>query len=68
VWTNNKAFKSRRKSDPNCERCGDAGTMEHLLCECMHYSVYSQLIYQGETFKKYVLEINLPRLHPKRRA
>jgi hypothetical protein len=26
------------RPDPNCERCRDAETMEHLLCECMHYS------------------------------
>ena len=24
--------------DPNCERCGETETMEHLLYECDHYS------------------------------
>jgi hypothetical protein len=38
IWTNNKAFKSRRRPDPNCERCGRVETMEHLLCECEYYS------------------------------
>jgi hypothetical protein len=38
TWTNNKAFKSRRTLDPNCERCGRVETMEHLLCECEYYS------------------------------
>ncbi len=37
-WTNNKAFKSWMRLDPNCERCGRVGTMEHLLCECEYYS------------------------------
>jgi hypothetical protein len=36
-WMNNKAFKSRMRSDLFCERCGDVETTEHLLCECMHY-------------------------------
>ncbi len=35
---NNKAFKSRMRLDPNCERCGKVDTMEHLLCECEYYS------------------------------
>ncbi len=26
------------RPDPYCEWCGDIETMEHLLCECMHYS------------------------------
>jgi hypothetical protein len=37
-WTNNKAFKSRFRSDSSCERFGRAETMEHLLCECKHFS------------------------------
>jgi hypothetical protein len=39
--------------DPNCERCEDVETMEHLLCECMHYS---QLIWirLGEIIIKYL--------------
>ena len=38
VWTNNKAFKSQRIDNPDCERCGAVETMEHLLIECDHYS------------------------------
>jgi hypothetical protein len=38
IWTNNKAFKSRLRPNPQCERCGQVETMEHLLCECEHYS------------------------------
>jgi hypothetical protein len=38
VWTNNKAYKSRMRLDPNCDRCGKPETMEHLLCECENYS------------------------------
>ncbi len=36
TWTNIKAFKSRRRPDPNCDRCGKAETMGHLLCECTY--------------------------------
>jgi hypothetical protein len=25
------------RNDPDCERCGDTETMEHVLCECLHY-------------------------------
>ncbi len=38
IWTNNKAFKSRMRLDPNCERCNKVETMERLLCECEYYS------------------------------
>jgi hypothetical protein len=38
IWTNNKAFKSRLRPDPYCERCKNVETMEHLLCECEYYS------------------------------
>ncbi len=38
VWTNNKAFKSRMRDNPNCERCGLTETMEHMLCECLYYA------------------------------
>jgi hypothetical protein len=38
IWTNNKAFKSRSRPDPFCERCKKVETMEHLLCECEFYS------------------------------
>jgi hypothetical protein len=39
IWTNNKAFKSRMKPTPKCDRCESTETMEHLLCECENYSV-----------------------------
>jgi hypothetical protein len=38
IWTNNKAFKSRMRPDPHCERCKKVENMEHLLCECEYYS------------------------------
>jgi hypothetical protein len=38
IWMNKKAFKSRKRPDPNCERCNKAETMEHLLCECEYFS------------------------------
>jgi hypothetical protein len=38
IWTNNKAFKSRKRLKPGCERCGRTETMEHFLCECEYYS------------------------------
>jgi hypothetical protein len=37
-WMNSKAFKSRMRLDPNCERCSKVEIMEHLLCECEYYS------------------------------
>ncbi len=39
IWTYNKAFKSRMKPTPNCDRCESTETMDHLLCECENYSV-----------------------------
>jgi hypothetical protein len=38
TWTNNKAYKSRMRPDPNCERFSRMETMEHLSCECEYYS------------------------------
>ncbi len=38
IWMNNKAFKSRMRPDPYCDRCKKVETMEHLLCECEYYS------------------------------
>ena len=38
LWTNNKAFKSRLKDNPNCKFCGEIETQEHLLYQCEHYS------------------------------
>jgi hypothetical protein len=38
IWTNNKAFKSKLRPNPQCERCKKVETMEHLLCECEYYS------------------------------
>jgi len=38
IWTNNKAFKSGMVDSPNCERCGEIETMEHLILNCDHYS------------------------------
>ncbi len=38
IWTNNKAFKSGLTETPDCERCGEVETMEHLLHDCAAYS------------------------------
>jgi hypothetical protein len=53
VWTNNKAFKSRMRDNPNCERCGNLETMEHMVCECLHYAqpLWFKL---GEVITKYL--------------
>jgi hypothetical protein len=64
VWTNNKVYKSRIRADPNCERCSEVETTEHLLCKCMHYS---QLIWihLGEVITKYFNSVSpeyIPRL------
>jgi hypothetical protein len=53
IWTNNKAYKSKMRGDPNCERCGLVETMEHALCECLHYAqlLWIQL---GEVITEYL--------------
>ena len=38
IWTNNKAFKSRARENPDCEYCGQVETMEHLIHDCENYS------------------------------
>ena len=38
IWTNNKAYKSGLTQSPNCDRCGQTETMEHLLHDCEYYS------------------------------
>jgi hypothetical protein len=57
IWTNNKAYKSRMRNDPNCERCGQIETMEHTLCECLYYAqcLWSRL---GEVFTSYLNSIS----------
>ncbi len=57
IWTNNKAFKSKMREDPNCERCGLTETMEHALCECLHYA---QLLWirLGEIITKYLNSVS----------
>jgi hypothetical protein len=57
IWTNNKAFKSKMRNNPDCERCRPTETMEHALCECLHYS--QQLwIRLGEIITKYLNSIS----------
>jgi hypothetical protein len=34
VRTNNKSNNFHMRTDPNCEYCGNAEIMQHLLCEC----------------------------------
>ena len=57
IWTKNKAHKSRRRLDPNCDRCGNPETMEHLLNECSHYSepLWDRL---GELLTKFLNSIS----------
>ncbi len=45
------------RNDPNCERCGITETMEHALCECLHYA---QLLWirLGEIVIKYLNSIS----------
>ena len=38
IWTNNKSFKSGKNPTPNCDRCNEIETMEHLLHDCNNYS------------------------------
>ncbi len=38
TWTNNKAFKSGKRDNPNCDYCGQPETIEHLLHNCEEYS------------------------------
>ena len=38
IWTNNKAFKSGMRDDPDCPYCGETETMEHLYFGCENYS------------------------------
>jgi hypothetical protein len=54
---NNKAFKSRMRNDPNCERYRLTESMEHVLCECLHYG---QLLWirLGEIITKYLYTIS----------
>jgi hypothetical protein len=66
TWTNNKAFKSRMRLDPNCDRCGKTETMEHLLCECEYYSecLWNRLaeiltIYYNDISMTYVPRVDL---------
>jgi exonuclease III len=52
IWTNNKAYKSALAPTPDCDRCDEIETMEHLLHGCDNYSVplwaeFSQTITSG---------------------
>ena len=38
IWTNNKAFKSGMREDPDCPYCAEVETMEHLYFGCKLYS------------------------------
>ncbi len=38
VWTNNKSFKSGLSASPQCHRCEEVETMEHLLYLCPSYA------------------------------
>ncbi len=57
VWTNNKAFKSRMRDNPNCERCGHQETMEHMVCECLYYA-QPLWIKLGEVITKYLNSVS----------
>jgi hypothetical protein len=64
TWTDNKAFKSRMRPDPNCDRCGKTETMEHLLCECEYYSecLWNRLAEILTTYYNDVLMTYVPRV------
>jgi hypothetical protein len=38
IWTNNKSFKSGLGPSPQCYRCEEVKTMEHLLYLCPNYA------------------------------
>jgi hypothetical protein len=38
VWTNNKSFKSGLSDSPQCFRCEEVETMEHLIYLCPNYA------------------------------
>jgi hypothetical protein len=38
VWTNNKSFKSGLSDSPQCLRCEEVETMEHLIYLCQNYA------------------------------
>jgi hypothetical protein len=38
IWTNNKSFKSGLSASPQCHRCEEVETMEHLLYLCPNYA------------------------------
>jgi hypothetical protein len=38
VWTNNKSFKSGLSASPQCHRCEEVETMEHLIYLCPSYA------------------------------
>jgi hypothetical protein len=48
--------------DPKSQRCREVKTMEHLLCECIHYS---QLICICLNNVITLFELSFSRLHPK---
>jgi hypothetical protein len=38
TWTNNKAYKSGKRDNPNCDYCGQPETTEQLVHNCEEYS------------------------------
>jgi hypothetical protein len=38
IWTNNKAYKSGKRENPNCDYCNQPETVEHLIHNCEEYS------------------------------
>jgi hypothetical protein len=38
IWTNNKAYESGRRDNPNCDNCDHTETIEHLIYGCEEYS------------------------------
>jgi hypothetical protein len=52
IWTNNKSFKSGLCPSPQCYRCEEIETMEHLLYLCPNYAeklwvVFGQVLTQA---------------------
>ena len=38
IWTNNKAFKSGMRTDPDCQYCDEVETMEHMSYGCENFA------------------------------
>ncbi len=63
IWTNNKAFKSKMRNDPNCERCGLIEMMEHARTMWMSPLCAAPMDQTRRSYHQ-ILELNLERICP----